>query len=379
MEKRKKILFLITQSEFGGAQRFIYTLLTNLNKDKYDILIAAGPEGDDKKGLLTALEQKGIKTKHLKNLRRKINPFFDFLALFEIIRIIKEFKPDTLFANSSKAGLLGSAAGRIKKTKKIIYRIGGWTFNDPWPKWKKKLYILIEKHSAQLKDYIINNNKGDVEQAKELKIKPKKELILIHNCIDIEKTDNAFLTKEKARKELNIQGEYIIGTIANFYPSKGLEYLIKAIPKILKEEPETRFVIIGDGKERKKIKSLIKKHNIQKQVILKGIIKDAYKYLKAFDVFVLPSVKEGFPWTAIEAMTAKIPIIATKVGALPYFIKNKENGILINAKSPKEISRTAIELIQKEELREKISENQRKTVEEKFNINKMVKEIEKIL
>ena len=301
--KNKKILFLVTQSEFGGAQRFIYTLicgLTQINtRINTDITVAAGPDGDDEKGLLSALEKQGIKTKHLKYLRRSINPLFDFcLGIIEIYRLIKKEKPDILFLCSSKAGAMGSLAARYSQKfvyknshLLVIYRIGGWTFNDPRCFLINWYYILIEKISAKWKDYIISNAECDRKQAIQMGIKPRKEIFVIYNGIG----DLEFLSREKAREFLELKdSEFVVGTIANDYPTKGLKYLKKAMENI-----DGKLVIIGKGNR---------------------YIPDAYKYLKAFDVFVLPSVKEGFPWTILEAIKAEIPIVATGVGAIPEII-----------------------------------------------------------
>ena len=303
MNKNKKILFLVTQSEFGGAQRFIYTLISGLTQNftrKYaEIIVGAGPKGDDEKGLLSALEKKGINIIRLKYIRRGINPFFDILGLFEVKRLIKKEKPDILFLCSSKIGFIGSmAAATSSKSRtlnpKVIYRIGGWTFNDPWPKWKRKLYIWIEKTSAKWKDYIINNAESDRKQAIRLGIKPRKEILTIYNGIG----DLNFLPREKARKELKLKSsDFVVGTIANDYPAKGLKYLKRA--KYELRDTNYKFIIIGKGNM---------------------YIPDAYKYLKAFDVFVLPSIKEGFPWTILEAIKAEIPIVATCVGAVPEIL-----------------------------------------------------------
>ena len=334
MNKKKKILFLVTQSEFGGAQRFIYTLTTNLKN--YDITVGAGPEGDDKNGLLCALEKEGIEIKHIRYLRRLINPFFDILGLFEIKKLIKKEKPDILFLCSSKAGFLGGLAAK-NKVKKVIYRIGGWTFNDPWPKRKKKLYIWIEKISARWKDYIINNAESDRKQAIELGIKPKKEILTIYNGIG----DLEFYSRDKARRLLKLSfnrlsfNRLIVGTIANDYLSKGLKYLRKAMENI-----DGELVIIGKGNM---------------------YIPDAHKYLKAFDVFVLPSVKEGFPWTILEAMKAEIPIVATGVGAIPEIIDEY------------------IEPGNVEELIKAIKNPKKFKFNKKFSLEKMIKEIEKLL
>ena len=394
----------MTQSEFGGAQRFIYTFVTALlrRNTQNQFIVAAGCEGDDENGLLFALEKNGINTRHLKYLRRSINPLFDILGVFEIKKLIKKEKPDVLFVNSTKAGILGGFAGRLARSKKIIYRIGGWTFNDPWPNWKKKMYILIEKYTAGFKDYIVNNAESDRQQAIKLGIKPRKEIIIIHNGMEIDKLE--FFSREEARKEIfrrstqiefasqntqinadnqrksayperdNQRVSAIVGTIANFYPPKGLEYLIEAAGLMI--DKKVKFIIIGDGQDRLKLEDLIKKHNLNNNFILTGAIPDARKYLKAFDVFVLPSVKEGFPWAVLEAMVAEIPVIATRVGAVPEIIENNKNGIIIDSRNPEQIKNAINTLLNDKNLSIGIAKEGRKTAVEKFNLQKMVKKYE---
>ena len=146
----KRVLFIITQSEMGGAQRFLYTLIPHLDKGKYEIMVAAGPKEKAKDyPLLENLEQENIKTFPLKYVAREINPWKDIRAVFELRKLIKSWQPDVLFLNSSKAGFLGSLAvifpfKLATRNRKLvtIYRIGGWTFNDPRTKWKKNLSIF---------------------------------------------------------------------------------------------------------------------------------------------------------------------------------------------------------------------------------------------
>jgi glycosyltransferase involved in cell wall biosynthesis len=386
----KKILFIITQSEFGGAQKAFFNIATNLDKEKYKIIVAAGPEGDDEQGLLSALEKRGINTKHLKYLRRAINPLFDLQGLLEIRRLIKKERPETLFLGSSKAGFLGSLAGQLAKVPNIIYRIGGWTFNDPWPEWRKKLYIRLENWSARFKDIIINNAEADRKQGLELGIKAKKRNLTIYNGIDVKSLK--FLTKEKAREELinklskfftfnkPVSDWQMIGTIANLYSSKGLEYLIEIANVLVKKYPRLIFMVIGKGRERKKLRKLIRKYHLEdKFFLLSDIPTNAYKYLKAFDIFVLPSIKEGFPWTILEAMAAEVPIVATEISAIPEVLKNNQSAILVKPKNPKQLTEAVESLIKNPELKEKLIQQAREIVEKKFTLEKMIDKIEHLL
>ena len=372
---KKRVLFVITQEEFGGAQRFLYELATRLDPEKYETLVAAGESG--KGDFLRSLAEKNLNTKTLRFLKREINPFIDLLALIELAVLIRRFKPDILHLNSSKAGVLGSIAG-FKKTK-VIYRIGGWSFNDPWPWWKKKLFAAAEKMTAGLKDTITVNNKNDHEQAIKLKIRRREGLKLIHNGIDALKTE--FLSRDEARLKLKVsQADLIVGTIANFYPTKGLEHLIEAF-HILNSKSQVlspKLLIIGDGQERKNLESRISSYGLEKDIILLGQIPEAHKYMKAFDIFVLPSVKEGFPWAVLDAMAAKLPIVATNVGALPEIIESGKNGILVEPKNPQRLAESLKYLLVNERTRQELGIQAHQTVLFKFPVEKMVRETEEL-
>ncbi|OGN10592.1 MAG: hypothetical protein A3J46_05275 [Candidatus Yanofskybacteria bacterium RIFCSPHIGHO2_02_FULL_41_11] len=399
MSPKKRVLFVITQSEFGGAQRFLYTLVNHLDKAKFEILVAAGPTESGMRNqdlenknyeLLNRLETEGIGIIRLKYLHREIDLVSDVKVLFELRKVVKGFKPNTLFLLSSKAGFLGSFVTKFlipnSYLPKVIYRIGGWSFNDPWSTWKKKLWIFLEKLSAKWKDVIMVNNKHDLEQAERLKIRPRKEMKLIYNGLDVYRTD--FLNKEEARLKLFekaskqsgriFNAEIIIGTIANFYPTKGLKHLIEATEHF-KNKDNVVFIVIGDGQERKELELLISNYQLQHKVLLLGRIPNADKLLNAFDIFVLPSVKEGFPWVVIEAMAAKLPVVATKVGAVPEIIEDGKNGFIVEPARPEQIAGKIQDLLNNEYLQQELGIQAHQTVLFKFSLDKMIKAVEDLL
>src|SRR3989344_893292 len=375
---QKRVLFVITQSEMGGAQRFILNLLPHLDKDKYEAMVAIGNIGNGE--LFRVLHAEGIPTHRLVHLVRDAKLTDDLKAVSELRNLIKEYRPEIVFLNSSKAGFIGSLASRwptkLKNTK-IVYRIGGWTFNDPWTHLQKGLWMALEWLSARWKDVIIVNNQHDLDQAIRLKIKPRKKLALVHNGIETYKLD--LLSKEESRTKLGLPGDkYIVGTIANFYPAKGLEYLIRTA-YYFQDNDDIVFVIIGDGREREYLESIIHELGLEKKFLLPGQVPDAYKYLPAFDTFVLSSVKEGFPWTLIEAMAAKLPIVATRVGAVPEIIEDHKNGILVDPRDPEAIADKIKEVINTARLQKELGIQAHQTVLFKFELDRMVKQIEELL
>jgi len=384
----KKILYLITQSDFGGAQAYVYNLATNINQE-YDIVVAGGEQGYNGE-LYQKLNKKNIKYIYLKHLKRAINPWRDFLALLQIIKLIKSTKPDIIHLNSSKISILGSLAFafirgfaicgiRIHSRIRIIYTVHGWVFNEP--ERSGLFYKYAEKFTACLKDKIICISDYDQQIALKEKIAPAKKLTTIHNGI---KQIN-FLSKEQARQKLqqisNIQypiPNIVIGTIANLYKTKGLKYLIQAIKLLITEyKLSIATIIIGDGPEQKKLEKLIKQNNLAKNIILAGNIKNAASLLKAFDIYICSSVKEGLSYTIIEAMQAGLPIIATDVGGNPELIINNETGLLVNSKNPQPMAENIIKLINNSTLAKKLGE-QAKNNSLNFGLEKMVKKTEAI-
>jgi len=347
-----KIVFLITQSELGGAQRWLFDVAANLDRKKYQIMVAAGLGGP----LLEKLECKEVRLHYIENLTRGINPIKDLLAFFEIYRLIKKERPDILQLCSSKAGFIGALAGKLAGVKKIIYRIGGWAFNDPRPVWQNKIILWLEKLSAPFKDKIIVNSQHDFDQALRLKIYPKEKLFLLYNGINPKIYDSEFKIQEDKKITL--------AAIANDYPAKGLKYFYEAIA-ILNPKPYTlNPIIIGKG-------SLI------------GPKANPWQYLaqQGVDIFVIPSVKEGVPYVLLEAMAAGLAIVATTVGGIPEIIKDQKNGLLVPPKNPLALAEAMEKLIRQpadKNLRQRLGEQAKKDVGQ-FSLEKMLAQYQSIL
>jgi len=402
----KKILFIVTHSEYGGAQRFFHSLISRLNKNEYDMSVAFGAGDKDNTASIdylgSELTKLGINTHKLEHLVRSPSVISDIKAVFEIRKLIKKEKPETLFLGSSKAGFVGALAtvfpSRIKGLR-VIYRIGGWTFNDPWPAWKRKFWVILERISASWKDVIIVNNKRDYDDAKRLKINSREGCVLIHNGVDV--FNESFLRMEVARlalfekmkngknesNERNggnaglMRAKFIIGTIANFYKTKGIEYLIVAMDKLKNDYPaeDLALVIIGDGPGRVELENLIHDCDLKDRVFLTGQIENASKYLRAFDIYVQPSLKEGFPWSVLDAMTAKLPVVATSVGAVPEMIDNGQNGLTVEPRKPGQLVSAILKLIRDDHMRSEFGIQANQKVHFNFDIETMIKKTKALL
>jgi len=360
-KSQTKILYLITQSDFGGAQKYVHDLATNISQN-YTVIVAGGEQGN-RGELAQKLRKKNIEYIHLSHLKRAILPWHDFLAFWQIKKLIKRKKPDIVHLNSSKISILGSLAAKQCKISKIIYTVHGWVFNEELAWWKKTLYKILEKWTAKFKTHIICLSEFDKKTAIQKKITPVNKISVIYN--GIKPVD--FLSKEKARQRLNLdKNKLVIGTIANAYKTKGLKYLIESVNKY-----ELGYLmIIGDGPERTKLK-------IEKNGIIAGCIPDAAKLLPAFDIYTCSSIKEGLPYTILEAMQAGLPIVSTNVGAIPEVITDNKNGLLVEPKNPEQLAEKIKYLLDNPKITKQLGENAKEKVKQ-FTLEQMVKKTEKL-
>jgi glycosyltransferase involved in cell wall biosynthesis len=126
----------------------------------------------------------------------------------------------------------------------------------------------------------------------------------------------------------------VIGTIARLSEEKGQNHLIAALRILSRQNDAFKAVIIGEGPERQALQTMANDAGLSGRILFAGYRKQAFQYLKHFDVFVLPSLTEGLPITILEAMQAEVPIIATRVGGIPVALENGKSGILVEPGNP---------------------------------------------
>lgn len=347
MQNRKKILYVITKANWGGAQRYVFDLATNLPKDRFEAVAVTGGQGL----LAEKMAQTGIRVIELPVLQKRsgllpvLFSFRNLQAFFKLIAIFRKEKPDIIHLNSSKIGGLGAAAAFVYKIlyhiphtqyPKIIFTAHGWPFLEPRPHWQNGLIFFLTWLGSLLQDAIITINTHDFKAGQ--KFIPERKLHLIFNGI----AAFNFLPREQARdflfklfkfaKAELPDNSVVIGTIAEYTPNKGLANLIEAVGEVKRRFPRIKLVIfiIGeDGKERKSMERRIKDLRIEESIKLTGFIPEARQYLKGFDLLALPSLKEGLPYVVMEAMIAGVPVVATAVGGLPDLVTDGKEGYLV--------------------------------------------------
>ncbi len=362
----KKILYVITKSNFGGAQRYVLELAKRSKEEGHETAVALGGDGV----LFDKLYELGIQTFPLSSAQRDIHLTKEVKLLYRLYTIIREYKPDVLHLNSPKIGGLGAVAGRICGGQEIIYTNHGWPFKEDRPEWQKILIRFFSWLTVFLNKKVIVLSETEKSFVKSWPLIQQKLYV-----VPIGVSDFSPLSKEVARsaliKEPVPEHTLVLGTISELHKNKGLSYALEGLKQYIDHNPSQPilFVIIGEGEQRKNLEAQIKALNIGKNVILAGHIDNARLYLSAFDIFILSSVKEGFPYAILEAGYSNIPVISTSVGGIPEVIKNFDTGFLIPPKRPQEIKNALIYILENPSILKKVAGNLKKDITEKYSFD----------
>lgn len=379
---KKKILFIITKSNWGGAQRYVFDLAVSLSSS-YECTVALGGNGL----LRTKLEAAGIETISIPSLERDISIQKEFATFFFLMKLLQKESYAIVHLNSSKAGGLGALAARLSHVPRIIFTAHGWPFNEPRGLLSRGAMHIASSITAFLSDAVITVSQKDYAQGIRMPGMRKK---IFYIPLGIDTLPTAYQSEDEARefllqtpafaqfhngqeKRLTMLGAHrIIGTIGELTKNKGIEYGIQAIAVLNKKTQQKShfYILVGDGEEKTKLENTAKNLGVADQIFFIGFIPDAWKYLHAFDCFLLPSLKEGLPYVALEAIRATCPIVATSVGGIPDVVRTYPKGTLVPPKNPGEIARAILAL--------STTENTNETSSEKNTLVTMLIETKKV-
>ncbi len=370
---KPKILYLITKSNFGGAQRYVFDLAKNSKAENFSVAVAVGGEGE----LVERLKTEDIPTFKVDGFQRDLETKKEFKSLSSLKKILISFKPDIVHLNSSKAGFLGAIATKLFNRKtKIIFTVHGWPFLEPRKFYWRFFIWLASFFTILLVDKVIFVSQFDLKNSKMPFLKNKSVVIptAVPNFTLIERNEARQKLFPKKTIKNHLSHTWLV-TVAELHKNKNHEAVVDALADFNQQHHTKIFyTIIGDGEELEKLKDQVVRRELADFVFFLGYLKDVRTYLSAFDIFILTSKKEGLPYSILEAGFASLPTIASFVGGIPEIITNHQSGILINPKNHYEIIQALDTLISHPDQRVLFSETLAKKIKTNFSLEKMLKD-----
>lgn len=317
------------------------------------------------------LIEKGVDSYFIPHFGKKSYP----KSFVSVTALLRKIKPDIVHTHLFDANLIGLSAAKLLRIKRRIYTRHHSTFHhDNFPK-----AIKYDKASNHLATDIIAISQNVKNVLIEKENVPKNKIHLIHHGFDLKKFQNVSnIEIEELRKKYNILNAPVIGIVSRYIKLKGIQYIIPAFKKILKEYPNAILILANaNGADKDYIRELlsdIPKKNYREIVFEPNL----FALYQLFDVYVHVPIDEkieAFGQTYVEALAAGVPSVFTLSGVAKEFIVDEENALVVNHCNSEDIHHAIDLLIKDGELRQKLIYNGRKSVK-MFNLENFITSLE---
>lgn len=358
--KKIKIVYVISQLAYGGAETSLYDICRFIDKSKFEIIIISILTGDSLENLF--MQIKGVRVISL-NFNSRINPLIPLKICFNIFML----KPDIIHTHLPVANIYTRISAFFFKTVFVCTRHTVVCKNN--------LFYKIDLYTSKINKYMIANSLFTKEFLIRYKYIDERKIEILKLGLDFSKFQKSAMSKNDFLKKYSLNEKAkIIVNVGSFKQEKGHIYLLQAMQYLIKKHPEYYLFLAGKGFLLGEIKDKAIEYGIEKNIIFTGNLDNISNVMDFADLFVSASISESFGVSLIEAMYFKVPVIAFNVDAVPNLIKDGETGFMVDLFDYKALAIKIIEVLNKDN--QDLVETAYSFVKKEYAIQKTVKDLE---
>ncbi|MEZ9036661.1 glycosyltransferase family 4 protein [Vibrio cyclitrophicus] len=294
----KKIIHIIGNSEYGGGSKVVESIIKGNIEDKFEVSVLTTNQQ-----MATISNDLGATVVDIDCIKTNISPFSDFYGIFKLYFFLKKNNYNIVHTHTTKAGMIGRIAAFLSNSQVVVHTIHGFAFSENSSKKKVIFYSFVEKLCALLSHKVVTVSEYHKKWAIDLGICNSEKVMAIPNGLA---SDFSLGTSVRKKSEFIFIGRLV--------KEKGINDLILAFDQIYRDNPRVQLKLIGDGPDKQEFESLVSSLQLEKSVIFTGFTDNVKEHISDNSIFVLPSYREGFSISLLEAMSMRLPIIATNLG-----------------------------------------------------------------
>lgn len=373
-----RVMRIIARMNIGGPATHVTLLNQGLTNLGYECLLVTGMETDREGTLKDEVTARHLSMEIIPNLGREIALGEDIKTLLKLYRLMRRWKPDIVHTHTAKAGFIGRIAARLAGVPLVVHTFHGHVFHGYFGRAKTRVFIELEKFCAKLSDRIITISDRLKSEILEFGITHPEHIQIIPLGLELNRL-NCVSETNRFRAEFGLNPDvHLVGAVGRMVPIKNLHLFLNAAAIAHQQNPNLRFILVGDGELRTELETYAKKLMISDVVIFAGWRRDLAQVYADLDAVVISSDNEGTPASLIEAMAAGCPVISTRVGGVPDFVKDGETGRLVPPRDPPALAEAMLNLFADKITTDRMAGQAKTFALKQYNSERLVADIDRL-
>ena len=373
VSQKKKITVMQCRSTYttgGGPDKTVLLSAEKHNLEKFDIvLVYLRGAKDHEFQVAKWAKNRGLNVHEVLEYKK-----IDFDNFRQIYRLIKRNQVDIFHSRDYKTAVIAYVLSWFFPRMKLLFTAHLWHDQDSY---KMKFYTWLNLRALKRFHKVIAVSHALKEFMIERGVDANK-ITVVHNSIDIDEWKRGHVGST-IRKEYQIpESAKVVGYVGRLRYEKDMPTLLTVAQNVIRQRPDTYFIIIGDGPERENLEQQVRDMELTEKILFLGFRKDTMNAYAAMDVFASASLTEGTPNTVLEAFAMEVPVIHTEVGGVGEIVEDGHDAILVQPGDIDGITKAVLSVLNDEEKAKMLRENGRKSVCTKYSFMNRLKTLEGI-
>jgi glycosyltransferase involved in cell wall biosynthesis len=380
---RVKILRVIARLNMGGPALHVAYLTAGLQDRGYDTTLAAGSLARGEDSMAFVADELGVEVVRIDELGREISPLRDLVATIRLALLIRRERPQILHTHTAKAGTVGRVAALLAGSRRpaiIVHTFHGHVLRGYFGPVRSLFFRVLERRLASITTALVAVSPQVRDDLVALRVAPREQFVVIRLGIEL---DQRVAPEQEGRLEsrryLGIPADrFAVGWIGRMTAVKRTDDVLVAFRRLRESGIDACLCMVGDGPDRTQLERRAHELGVVRDTLFLGYQEDVAPYYAAFDALVLPSGNEGTPVSAIEALAAGRPVVATRVGGVPDVVRDGTDGFLVEAGATDDLADRLERLARDPALRERMGKEGRTRVLPRYAVDRLVDDVDRL-
>jgi len=368
---------VIARLNMGGPALHVAYLTAGLAKRGYETTLVAGSLARGEDSMAFVADELGIEVERIEELHREISPLRDAVAIVRLARLIRRVRPHILHTHTAKAGAVGRLAALLAGDARppiVVHTFHGHVLRGYFDPLRTAGFRLLERWLATKSTALVAVSPQVRDDLVSLGVAPRERFVVVRVGIELEQRVAAERDgRGESRRVLGIGPDrFAVGWIGRMTGVKRTDDVLRAFRRLRDRGVDACLCMIGDGPDRPAVERRAHELGLMRDTFFLGYQEEVAPFYAAFDAMILPSINEGTPVSAIEALAAGRPVVATRVGGVPDVIREGEDGFLVEPGDVDALAERLARLAADPELRERLGTAGRARVIPRYSVERLV-------